>query len=131
MEHHIHLDILSDGHKTVVAEAFMYTTYGDRIAATASSSCNPLDHFDYNVGASLAVGRAVRALGRQILAEGHEAVHHNDRARQKQLEAAEKAYKERKKRGKKYAKNAKVKKNVNVTTVPEHLVKLAKTKSKK
>lgn len=77
----------TDWKKVVIAEAMLE---GDRTyISTASASVDPGDQFDFDTGVNLAVGRAVRQLGRDILNQGQKTVHKKDKARriQKQKSA--------------------------------------------
>ena len=80
------------GKNSVAVEAEMLL--GDTIySASGTSKCDPVDQFDDLVGYQLAVGRAIRQLGREVYRTGNEAVKKNDRVRAKQAEEAEKVFK--------------------------------------
>lgn len=76
----------------VVAEAEIVLDGGyEYYAARSSSRRDPSDAPNSEIGTKLAIGRAVRQLGREILKDGQSLVREQERARRKQAEAAEKA----------------------------------------
>lgn len=107
------LDI-SDIHETaIIAEdgtvvVMIHGTIGNKyFDATGTAKLDPGDTFDEQIGLELAYGRALRTLGRRVLAEGNRGVHLKDKARQAQQEASEAALKAKRKASKKAAKAAK------------------------
>jgi hypothetical protein len=61
----------------------VYTSAGTAV-------CDPKDKFNPEVGLKLALGRAIRQIGRDILHEGQASVHAADKARKSQEEASAK-----------------------------------------
>lgn len=97
----ISVEVLSDGSSSTVARVSLndpvtFNSY----TAVASSSLAEGDIFDLEVGRNIAVGRAIRQLGRTILSEGQTEVHRRDRSKRKQQTASEQAAKEAAKRRK-------------------------------
>ena len=71
------------GKSSVSVEA--ETLIDDRIyAASGTSKCDAVDTFDPATGFQLAIGRAIRQLGRDIYKVGNEKVHAADKVRAKQ-----------------------------------------------
>lgn len=94
------VEVLSDGQSATVARVSISNETDGYYTALASAVCAEDDDFDLNIGRNIAVGRAVRQLGRLILSEGQDAVHAKDRQKRKQKEASEKAAKAAEKRRK-------------------------------
>ena len=69
-----------------------------RRSATGTAKTAAPDKFEPEVGYKIALGRALRDLGRQNLKEGQEEVHAKDRIRQKQEEASRAALEAKKQR---------------------------------
>lgn len=63
---------------------------GVLFTASGASKCDEHDTFDVATGAQLAIGRAVRQLGREIYKAGNDTVRANDKIRAKQKAESEK-----------------------------------------
>lgn len=61
------------------------------IEVVGSAKCDPEDEFNPEIGARLALGRALRKLGRELLSEAHGEVHRRDKIRAHALETQAKA----------------------------------------
>ena len=96
--------LVDENSGTVTVEVEITFPNSKVFTATGSSKASKEDPFDVNVGYELAYGRALRALGRQILASGHRQVHETDRFRTEQKAASERALLKRKKVSKKLKK---------------------------
>lgn len=76
----------------VVAEADIYLDEGfEYYTSRASSRRDPSDSPNVEIGLKLALGRAIRQLGREILKDGQDLVREAEKKRQRQEEAAEEA----------------------------------------
>lgn len=72
----------------VVVEVAFDAPWGTYVTV-GSSKASQGDKFDYQTGYELAYGRAVRKLGRQLIAAGYDKVHERDRINRSQIEALE------------------------------------------
>ena len=65
--------------------------YGGLFSAVGSAKANSEDPFDPQIGAGLALSRALKSLSRQIARDVHDEVHTRDKVRQHQQETAQAA----------------------------------------
>lgn len=68
---------------------FAVVNVGGRSATGHAKVCEP-DKFDSEIGRKLALGRALRKLGRELVGEAYDEVHENDKEREKQEAATRK-----------------------------------------
>lgn len=71
-----------------VVEVVFDAPWGTYIAV-GSSKASQGDKFNYQTGCELAYGRALRKLGRQLVAAGYDKVHEQDKIKCSQIEALE------------------------------------------
>jgi hypothetical protein len=88
----LHINVLGTD-DVVVAQAQAVIEGTDVFTATGSSRRDPSDPVSYETGAKLAIGRAVRQLGRNILHDGQDLVRAQDVIKKTQIAAAEAARK--------------------------------------
>jgi hypothetical protein len=98
----VYVQHLTDPPNGVTTVSIDFTLPNDVVYyATGSSKATKEDPFDKTVGLELAYGRALRSLGRKLLASGHGKVHELDNFKKAQHEASEKAIARRKQINKK------------------------------
>lgn len=83
----IGLSVQTDGDKAVMVTASALSPEGSFFEATESSVCATDDRFNLDTGIKMAVGRALRQLGRDMIRDAFKDVAQQDRAREAQAEA--------------------------------------------
>lgn len=93
------INSITDG-DVVAVEATAWINGVDLYKVSASSRRDPHDPCNPEIGVKLAVGRALRQLGREILKEGQDGVRRQDKARRTQELASQEARNRKEKRRK-------------------------------
>lgn len=82
--------MVTNDQDVTMADVIVWEGLDEVASSTAHAKvCEP-DRFDEEVGTKLALGRALRKLGRQLISDAYDTVHERDHARAKQQAATRK-----------------------------------------